>query len=108
MKKVLCSLLALSLFVGIYFSLPKSINPFSGTDVYARYQYPYYTTKKVTLYYYNSAGSKKSVTLTPDVGFMLIDKKYYEVYKQEGSSIKIYSINVQKYINNGTFVLDWD
>ncbi len=106
MKKFLCVILALTLFVGAYFTLPKSISSLSGKDIFsvsAGEIRSYRSYKSMTLYYYTSSGSKKSFKITSGKPFIVSNKKYIEIRQQEGSSVKIYKINVEKYIKNGTF-----
>ena len=102
MKKILCTALALTLFLGAYFSLPKSISTFSGTDIFTVYAgeiRSYKSAKNMIFYYYTSSGSKKSYKISAGDTVIIRDKKYI-VIRENG---KTYKINVEKYIQNGTF-----
>jgi len=106
MKKLLSCILALTCVVGVYFAAPKSAGILGGTKVYAAAKkdkewYIYKVNKAVTLYYYNSSGTKQSVKLKKGELARLRWNKYYVVYGSKGEQ---YQINVESYKKDGTLL----
>ncbi|MCR5618429.1 MAG: hypothetical protein K6F83_09085 [Clostridiales bacterium] len=102
MKKILCVILALTLFVGAYFSLPKSIGLTGTNDVYAaEWAVTGHVAKTFTIYYYNRLGSKRSATFKPGDELDLVHARYYSIFEWDGHRTYKYSFDMQKYIDNG-------
>jgi len=104
MKKILCAILALTLFVGAYFSLPKSLGLSGSNDVYAskvNWGKFAYAGEKITLYYYNRLGSKRSYTIEKHEEIFLIEVRYFAISEWDGHRTYVYKFDMQKYINNG-------
>ncbi len=103
MKKILCAILALTLFVGAYFSLPKSLGLTGTNDVYAsEWGVTGYVAKTFTIYYYNHSGSKRFVTFKSGDEIGLGLARYYVIDEWDGHRSYRYKIDMKKYIDNGT------
>ncbi|MCR5618021.1 MAG: hypothetical protein K6F83_07035 [Clostridiales bacterium] len=108
MKKLLCFVLALSCFLGVYFTAPKSISSLGKTNVLAasaprqEKEWVHYLVKEdVTFCYYTSSGSKRYITLKKGQIVKLYKGKYLVAYGDKG---EMYQISVTQAIKDRKLV----
>ncbi|MCR5618020.1 MAG: hypothetical protein K6F83_07030 [Clostridiales bacterium] len=101
MKKLVCCVLALTCFLGVYFTAPKSAGSIAGTKVCAAARKDrewFAATRAFTVYYYTSSGSRRSVSFKKYQSVLVYNRSYFIV---PGSNGEQYRVGVSSQISNG-------